>query len=136
MSSRGPLDDDPFRLGKQAGRVAARFQLESGNPAELLDAISVFVLPVFQLGVGGAEDEHLAVLLVARMEGEGGDAAVPVEEEVFAGIGIGRDETVNPAAVLGDQEALRVGVLSDEDGVLEGVLGEDATELVLRRGFG
>ena len=136
VTPRRPLDDDLLRLGIQPRWIAARLQFEPGDPAELLDRVARFILLVFQLGVGGAEDEHLTVLAVPRMEGKGRNPAVPVQDEVFPGIGIVPVEAVDPAQVLGDQQALGVRVLSDEDGIFEGVLGEDTPEPISWRGFG
>ena len=120
--------------GRRRGGLLSGFSSNRETRLSCFIGLPVFVLLVFQLGVGGAKDEHLAVLLVAGMEGKGGDAAVPVQEEVFAGIGVVGWEAVDPASVLGDQQALGVGVLGDEDGVLEGVLGEDSLEVIPRRG--
>ncbi len=89
--------------GTQPRRIAPRFQLEPGDPAELCDRVALFIFLAFQLGIGRAEDEHLAVVAVPRMEGKGRNPAVPVQEEVFPGIGIVPVEAVDPALVLGDQ---------------------------------
>ena len=135
VSTGRPLDDDLLRFGTQPRRIAPRFQLEPGDPAELCDRVALFIFLAFQLGIGRAEDEHLAVVAVPRMEGKGRNPAVPVQEEVFPGIGIVPLEAVDPALVLGDQQPLRVRVLSDEGRILEGVLREHPPEPIRRRGL-
>ena len=82
------------------------------------------------------EHEDVAILFVFRVEGKCRDAPAHVEKEIFfTGRVIGQ-KAVNPAFVLGDQEAIRERVLGNENGAFERNLGEDASQTIGRRRLG
>ena len=122
MAAGGPFDDDAFGAGLDARRLGGAVDFEAGDAGELAFFAAVIA------GVGGGEDEDVAVVLVAGMEGEGGDAAAHIEDEVFFSGGVGGVEGVEAAFVFGDPEAGGEGVLGDEDGFFKRDLGEGAGE--------
>ncbi|MFN9457298.1 MAG: hypothetical protein ACK6D7_07980 [Acidobacteriota bacterium] len=122
VAAGGPFDDDAFGAGLDARRLGGAVDFEAGDAGELAFFAAVIA------GVGGGEDEDVAVVLVAGMEGEGGDAAAHIEDEVFFSGGVGGVEGVEAAFVFGDPEAGGEGVLGDEDGSFKRDLGEGAGE--------
>src|SRR6185436_8738197 len=118
------FDDDRLRFRTNVRRIASWLQLEAGDAAELR---------TLDLRVQMAEHENVAVFGVLGMEGEGGDPALHVQEQVLLTGRVTRAEAVDFSwRVLGHHEAIRRRILRDEYGLLESELVEGASQPVLR----
>ena len=104
-------------------RIAAGLQLKSRDAAELR---------TLDLRVEMAEHENVAVLAVLGMEGEGGDAALHVEEQILLARRVIRAKAIDlPGVYSATMKRSDVGSCAIKTGSLNDKLIERADEPVL-----